>query len=460
MTDQKEGSAEVIQKEMEAYLEIRSVNELFADIPPSVRFTRPLQLPAAKSERDLALYFDEVLSQNIPVTSFLGGGAQYHYIPALVKEVITKPEFLNAYTPYQPEVSQGMLQGLFEYQSLINELTGMNVTNASMYDFPTAAAEALLMCVRVLKGRQKVLLPAAIHPDRLSVIKNYLAGPKITFELVAFNKDTGELDLTDLEAKMSEEVAACYLENPNSFGVIESQATKISDIVHEKGAKLIVGVDPISLALLKPPAKYGADIVVGEGQGLGTPLSFGGPYFGFFSLKYDKKFIRQMPGRVVGLTKTKDGTKRAFVLTLSTREQHIRRERATSNICSNESILAFGAGVYLSLLGTEGLKQTAEYCLKAAHYVAKEINKLKHFEAPVFKGNFYNEFVVRVTKGTMAAVETRLIEEGFVGGYTLEKCQPELGEAAIFCVTEMHTIDDIERFLAVLRKIDQELGGK
>ncbi|RLI68016.1 aminomethyl-transferring glycine dehydrogenase subunit GcvPA [Candidatus Heimdallarchaeota archaeon] len=459
MTNQKEGSADTIQKEMESYLGIRSIDELFEDIPPSVRLNRPLKLPAAKSERDLSLYLDEILSQNLPVTSFLGGGAQFHYIPALVKEVITKPELLNAYTPYQPEVSQGMLQGLFEYQSLINELTGMNVTNASMYDWPTAIAEALLMCRRLFNNRTKVLLPQSIHPDRLSVVENYLAGPKISYELISFNKETGELDLEDLRTKMNENVAAVYLENPNSFGVIESEAATVSRIVHEKGAKLIVGVDPISLALLEAPANYGADIVVGEGQGLGTPLSFGGPYFGFFSLQYDRKIIRQMPGRVVGLTKTKDGTKRAFVLTLSTREQHIRREKATSNICSNESILAFGAGVYLSLLGANGLRKTAEYCLKAAHYLASEINKLKHFEAPIFKGQFYNEFVVRVTKGTMAEVETRLVEEGFVGGYTLEKCHPELGETAIFCTTEMHTFEDIDRFLKVLRKIDKDLGG-
>ncbi|RLI67880.1 MAG: glycine dehydrogenase, partial [Candidatus Gerdarchaeota archaeon] len=218
MTNQKEGSADTIQKEMESYLGIRSIDELFEDIPPSVRLNRPLKLPAAKSERDLSLYLDEILSQNLPVTSFLGGGAQFHYIPALVKEVITKPELLNAYTPYQPEVSQGMLQGLFEYQSLINELTGMNVTNASMYDWPTAIAEALLMCRRLFNNRTKVLLPQSIHPDRLSVVENYLAGPKISYELISFNKETGELDLEDLRTKMNENVAAVYLENPNSFG--------------------------------------------------------------------------------------------------------------------------------------------------------------------------------------------------------------------------------------------------
>jgi len=396
---------------------------------------------------------------NKPVISFLGGGAQNHYIPALVQEVMTKPELLNSYTPYQPEVAQGMLQGLFEYQSLINELTGMNVTNASMYDWATAIAEALLMSVRLVKGRQKVLLTKSIHPDRLAVVKSYLAGPKIDFELVDFDLTTGEINLADLKEKLSEEVAAFYFENPNSFGVIERQAETMSKLVHEVGAKIIAGVDPISLGLLKPPAEYGIDIAVGEGQGLGNAVSFGGPHFGFFSIQYNKKVIRQMPGRLVGLTKTVDGKQRAFVLTLSTREQHIRREKATSNICTNQSILAFGAGVYLSLLGAEGLKKTAEYCLRAAHYLSNEINQLVNFEAPIFSGAHYNEFVVRVKKGTIAEVETKLIDQGLVGGYTLEKCHPELGEAATFCVTEMHTFDDLTKLVEVLKQIDNELGG-
>ncbi len=459
MSKKSEGSAINIQKEMESYLKIKSTDELFSDIPDSIRLKQPLKLSAGLSERDLSIYIDKVLSMNKEVISFLGGGAQNHYIPALVQEVMLKPELLNSYTPYQPEVAQGMLQGLFEYQSLINELTGMNVTNASMYDWATSIAEALLMAVRLEKSRSKVLITTSIHPDRLSVIKNYLAGPKISFEMVKYNQETGELDLNDLKGKLSNDIAAFYFETPNSFGVIESQAEEICKIVHEVEAKAIVGVDPISLGILKAPGDYGADIVVGEGQGLGSPLSFGGPHFGFFSVNYDRKIIRQMPGRLVGLTKTEDGQQRAFVLTLSTREQHIRREKATSNICTNQSILAFGAGVYLSLLGADGLKKTAEYCLLAAHYLADEINKLKYFEAPVFTGSYYNEFVVRLTKGNMIDLETELINQGIVGGYTLEKCHPEIGEAAIFCVTEMHTIDDINQLLKILQVFDKKLGG-
>jgi glycine dehydrogenase subunit 1 len=460
MSKQSERSAKDIQKEMESYLSIKSVDELFSDIPDSIRLKKPLKIPAGLSERDLSLYIDEVLSMNKPVVSFLGGGTQNHYIPAIVQEVMAKPELLNSYTPYQPEVAQGMLQGLFEYQSLINELTGMNVTNASMYDWATAIAEALLMTVRLAKTRNKVLITTSIHPDRLAVIKNYLAGPNIDFEMVGYDQKTGELDLKDLKNKLNNNIAAFYFETPNSFGIIETQAEEICKLTHEVDAKAVVGVDPISLGIYKSPGEYGADIAVGEGQGLGNPMSFGGPHFGFFSVNYDRKIIRQMPGRLVGLTKTEDGKQRAFVLTLSTREQHIRREKATSNICTNQSILAFGAGVYLSLLGANGLKETAEYCLMGAHYLATEINKLKYFEAPVLTGSFYNEFVVRVTKGTMADVETRLIEHGIIGGYTLEKCHPELGEAAVFCVTEMHAMDDINKLLDILREIDAELGGK
>ncbi|NHJ86105.1 MAG: aminomethyl-transferring glycine dehydrogenase subunit GcvPA [Asgard group archaeon] len=460
MTNTKEGSACDIQKEMESYLGIKSVDELFSDVPKDLRVKHSLKFPQPLSERDLSLYLDKVLSLNQPVTSFLGGGAQNHYIPALVKEVITKPELLNAYTPYQPEVAQGMLQGIFEYQSLINSITKMDVTNASMYDGPTAAAEAMLMAVRLGKNQKKILITKSIHPDKLAVIRSYLDGPGIKFELVEYDKTTGEVDIADLKKRFDETVAAFYFENPNSFGVIESNAEEICKIIHDHNCMAIVGVDPISLGLIKPPGDYGADIAVGEGQGLGCPLSFGGPHFGFFSIKYDKKVIRQMPGRLVGLTKTLDGKQRAFVLTLSTREQHIRREKATSNICTNQSILAFGAGVYLSLLGPEGLEKTAEYCLSAAHYLASEINKLKFFDTPVFKGSFYNEFVMRVTKGTMADVETALIDNGIVGGYTLEKCHPELGEAAIFCVTEMHTMDDLDKLIMVLQGLDKKLGGK
>lgn len=460
MSKKNEGSAKEIQKQMESYLGIKDIEELYKDIPSSVLFKRPLEIAGPMSERDLSIYIDNVLAMNKKVIPFLGGGAQNHYIPALVQEVISKPELQNAYTPYQPEVSQGMLQGIFEYQSLVSELTKLNVTNASMYDWATAIAEALLMSVRLLKKRKKVLITASVHPDRLSVIKNYLDGPKITYEFVQINEKTGQVDLADLKEKLTEDVAAFYFENPNCFGIIESKAEEICNMVHVVGAKAIAGVDPISLGILKPPGDYGVDIAVGEGQGLGIPVSYGGPHFGFFSINYDKKTIRQMPGRLVGMTKTQDGTQRAFVLTLSTREQHIRREKATSNICTNQSILAFGAGVYLSLLGPEGIQCTAEYCLTAAKYLSSKINELENFESPIFTGSHYNEFTVRLKNGKMAKVQKMLIDKGFVGGYSLVECHPEFGETATYCVTEMHTMDDINNLLAALQEIDKKLGGK
>ena len=460
MSKKNEGSAKDIQKEMESYLGIKSVKELYEDIPSSVLFKRPLEIAGPMSERDLSIYIDRILATNKDVISFLGGGAQNHYIPALVREVITKPELQNSYTPYQPEVSQGMLQGIFEYQSLLSELTELNVTNASMYDWATAIAEALLMAVRLLKKRKKVLITASVHPDRLSVIKNYLDGPNIAYDFVQIDEKTGQINLADLKDKLTEDIAAFYFENPNCFGVIETNAEEICNLVHQVGAKAIAGVDPISLGILKPPGKYGADIAVGEGQGLGIPVSFGGPHFGFFSINYDLKTIRQMPGRLVGMTKTIDGSQRAFVLTLSTREQHIRRERATSNICTNQSILAFGAGVYLSLLGPEGIRCTAEYCLTAAKYLSTKINELENFESPIFTGAHYNEFTVRVTKGKMDKVQKMLIEKGFVGGFSLVNCHPEFGQTATYCVTEMHTMDDIHNLITALQEIDKKLGGK
>ena len=459
MVKNNEGSAKDIQKEMESYLGIKSVDDLYKDIPSSVLFKRSLDMLGPMSERDLSIYIDSILATNKEVIPFLGGGAQNHYVPALVREVITKPELQNAYTPYQPEVSQGMLQGIFEYQSLVSELLEMNVTNASMYDWATAIAEALLMSVRLLK-RKKVLITSSVHPDRISVVNSYLDGPKIEYDFVKIDEKTGQIDLADLKEKLTEDIAAFYFENPNCFGVIETKAAEICELVHQVDAKAIVGVDPISLGLLKPPGKYGADIAVGEGQGLGIPVAFGGPHFGFFSINYDLKTIRQMPGRLVGMTKTKDGKKRAFVLTLSTREQHIRRERATSNICTNQSILAFGAGVYLSLLGAEGIKCTAEYCLTAARYLSEKINALKNFESPIFSSDHYNEFTVRVKKGKMVDVQKMLVEKGFVGGFSLVNCHPEFGETATYCVTEMHTMDDINNLLEALAEIDKKIGGK
>jgi glycine dehydrogenase subunit 1 len=459
MVQKDEGSGTNIQKEMESFLAIKNVDELYKDIPSSVLLKKPLDIKGPLSERDLSLYLDEVLSMNKKVVSFLGGGTQNHYIPALVKEVITKPELLNSYTPYQPEVAQGMLQGIFEYQSLISELTKLNVTNASMYDFATAIAEALLMSARLKKKQKKVLITSSIHPDRLSVVKNYLDGPNISFEFVDYDKKTGEVDIADLKEKMTEDIAAFYFENPNSFGVIESNAEEICKIVHEVDGIAITGVDPISLGILKAPGDYGADIAVGEGQGLGIPVSFGGPHFGFFSINYNTKMIRQMPGRLVGMTKTQDGKQRAYVLTLSTREQHIRREKATSNICTNQSILAFGAGVYLSLLGADGLKCTAEYCLSAANYLSSKINELSNFESPVFEGAHYNEFTVRLKKGDVKTLAKKLLKKGIAGGYPLTQCHPELGETATFCVTEMHTMDEINQLLDALKEINEEFGG-
>jgi len=385
--------------------------DFFRDIPAAVRLKGPLSLPPPLSEPELLEDLKTQSEKNRGASLFLGGGNYQHFIPSAVKHLVSRSEFYTAYTPYQAEASQGTLQSIYEYQSMICELTGMDVANASMYDGATALAEAALMSVR-LTGRKEIVVSSAVHPHYRQVLKTYCRAADLKVTEVPYDQESG---LTSSDWRPATGDACFILQQPNFFGNVES-AEKLSALVHANGSLLIVAADPISLGLLKPPGEYGADIVVGEGQSLGNPQNFGGPGLGIFAVK--KESLRQMPGRIVGATVDSEG-KRGFVLTLSTREQHIRRERATSNICSNEALCALAACVYLALMGKNGLKKVAELCLQKANYLKRSLpsSALLFPSSPSFK-----EFVVK-TKSKV--------------GIDLGKDYPALKGARLICVTEL-----------------------
>ena len=394
-----------------------SVSELFSDIPENVALKEPLSLPSPLSEPELLKELASAAAKNTSSSNFLGAGSYNHFIPSVVKHLVGRSEFYTAYTPYQSEASQGILQAIYEYQTMLCELTGMDAANASMYEGATAIVEAAFLACRVT-GRKEIVVSSAVHPDYRKVLRTYAKGADLTVTELAFRPDgQSEHEACNLRH------AACFiLQQPNFFGCIEEVAG-LADKIHSAGGLLIVCADPISLGILKAPGDYGADIVVGEGQSLGNPQSFGGPGLGLFALKKD--FVRQIPGRVVGQTLDAEG-KRAYCLTLQTREQHIRRERATSNICSNEALAALAATIYLSVMGKNGLRKVAELCLQKANYLKKQLGEKVVFSSPSFK-----EFVVKTNRPE---------------GLDLAKFYPELKGCRLVCVTELTTRDALENF--------------
>ena len=381
--------------EMMEYLGINDIEDLYSDIPDEIRFKGELDLPHYKSEYELLEAIKAKLSKNITtreVRSFMGGGVLDIYMPAIQDELLRRTEFYSAYTPYQPEISQGTLQSLWEYQSMICEITGMNVANCSLYDWATAVGEAALMAARITK-RNKFIYTAAAGPNREAVLKNYVTGAHLELASIPYDPATGKMDIAKAKDLLDDTVAGIYIENPNFFGIIEDELDEIIDKAHEVGARVVIGADLNSLALMKPPAEYGADICIGEAQTIGGgPLNYGGPLLGVLAMKFDRRDTRQMPGRIVGITITSNEGERAFANTLETREQHIKRERATSNICTNEALIALSCAVHLSLLGPEGYKDTAETMYLSAHHVAEELenNGVKR----VFGSEFFNTFVI------------------------------------------------------------------
>jgi glycine cleavage system P protein (glycine dehydrogenase) subunit 1 len=432
-----------------------SVDELFSDIPQGVRLSRRLKLPKGASEYEVRRDVMERLGSNKTppeALCFLGGGVWPHYVPAAVESITSRQEFYTAYTPYQAEVSQGMLQSLFEYQSLMCDLLGMEACNSSLYDWASAAGEAVRMAARVT-GRDRVLIAGNIGPQRLSVIRTYTEPLGLHLEAVAFDRASGALDADDLRRKLSEDVACAYIENPNYFGVLEAGIADVVDSVHAAGGLAVVGVDPISLSLVRPPGGYGADVVVGEGQPLGIAMNYGGPHLGIFAVK-DVKLARSMPGRLIGLTSAvSDPSRKAFAMVLQAREQHIRREAATSNVCTNQSLMALAAASYLALLGKDGFRKLGEAVISNSHYAAKRLSKLKGVASPHFKGAFFKEFVVSYKKATAESVYRRLARKGILGGYPLDRAFGLGAEAGLYCVTEVHNHSDVERLAQALEEV-------
>ena len=445
-----------IKEKMMADIGIKMIDDLYVNIPEKLRFKGELDVPGPYTELEVKKLVSDTLEKNtrLKCAPFLGGGVWPHYVPSVVDEVVSRAEFLTSYTPYQPEISQGILQSIFEYQSLICELVEMAVANASMYDWSSALGEAALLASR-LNHRDTVLVPSFISPARLAVLKTYTGPAGMKIEKVGYDKDTGLMDLEDLKSRVDESTAAVYVETPSYLGFAEENVQAIGEIAHAKKAIYITGVDPISLGLLKAPGSYGADVVVGEGQPLGNHMSYGGPLLGIFACNHDNAIIRQMPGRIIGVTETVADKRRAFVMTLQTREQHIRREKATSNICSNEALCSVAGAVYLSLLGPSGLKDLAETCTSRAHYAIRRINDLTGVKAPAFNSYHFKEFVVKYSKKTAVEVNKVLLAHGYQGGKPLKAEFPELGESALFCVTEMHTKKDIDGLVAALREATQ-----
>jgi glycine dehydrogenase subunit 1 len=388
---------------------------------------------------------------------FLGAGCWPHYVPAAVDEIVQRTEFLTSYTPYQPEISQGILQALFEYQSMICEITAMDVANCSVYDWASALGEATRMTIR-LTHRTEALIPKIIHPERAKTLQTYIEPTGMQIKTVNYEKETGQLDLEDLKTKISENTAAVYIENPSYLGLIETQVEEIAQETHRNGALFIVGVDPISLGILKPPGEYNADIVIGEGQPLGIHMNYGGPSLGIFACKDDMQLIRQMPGRIIGMTTTLDSKHIGFCNTLQTREQHIRRENATSNICSNEALCSVAAAVYLSLLGPKGLEELGKTIMSKTQYAIRRLSKVGGVKTPVFKSAHFKEFTVNFnkTKKTVDDIHRRLLEKSVHGGKNIADEMPELGETALYCITEMHSQEDIDILADALKQVLEE----
>lgn len=450
-------SSPEIKRKMMEEIGVKDIEELYSDIPKKVRLTERLKLPGPMTEYEVYRFVKEILAKNKKGGDqliFLGAGCWPHYVPAVVREVVGRTEFLTSYTPYQPEISQGMLQALFEYQSLICELTGMDVTNSSMYDWASALGEAALMAARLTR-RNEVIIPRIFHPERRSVLRTYAYAAGIKVLEAPFLQGTGQLDLEGLRESVSNETAAVYVENPSYLGFLETQVDEIAEIAHKCGALFVVGVDPTSLGVIKPPGEYGADIVIGEGQPLGNHMNFGGPLIGIFACREDRKIIHQMPGRIIGMTTTEDKKTRGYAMTLQTREQHIRRERATSNICTNEALCAVAVAVYLSLLGQSGMKKLGETILANSHYAMKRINEIEGVKAPIFNALHFKEFTVNVdeTEKGIEEIHSKLLERGIHGGKIIKEEYPGFGETALYCVTEMHTKEDLDKLIFALREV-------
>ncbi len=437
--------------EMLAEIGVSSIDALFGDVPQAHRYPQ-IDLPPPQSELQVLRELRALGEKNADLdhlVSFLGAGAYQHYVPSVVNHMLLRGEFYTAYTPYQPEISQGTLQAIFEYQSMICALTGLQVANASHYDGSTALAEGVLMAYNVLRGkRRKIILSPGIHPEYRQVVRTYTQGMDI--EIVGDGDPAAGLDT--LEALIDEDTFGVAVQNPDFWGRLAPVDTlrRLARAAHDRNALLIVAGNPIALALIQPPGAYDADIALGEAQPLGNALNFGGPYLGYFACR--QKDVHKMAGRLVGQTTDVDG-KRGFVLTLSAREQHIKRERATSNICTNQALCALAAALYLSSLGKNGLRRVAELCYHKAHYLAAEIDRLDGYQL-ITQGPFFNEFVIRCPRPA-DEINCALLRHNIVGGLALSRFYPGMDEQMLVCATEIHSRPMLDGLVQALKEVTQ-----
>ncbi len=438
-----------VEKEMLKELGLSKISELFSDIPSSVQM-KELDLNDGLSQMETEKKLRTLAKKNKSchqIISFIGGGIKPHYVPAAVKSIQHRSEFFTAYTPYQSEASQGFLQAMFEYQSMVAELTGMDVANCSLYDGVTALGEAALMATRITK-KSVFLIPSNLSWEKKTVLKNYAKGPEITIKEIDFNPDTGELDEDSLQHLLSNDISGVYIENPNTFGIFESHIERFINSIHESNALAIIGIDPFSLGIIKSPGEYNADIVIGEGRSLGNSMNFGGSGLGLFACK--QQYIRQIPGRIIGLTSDNQGND-AFCMTLQTREQHIRRGKATSNICTNEGLCALGAAAYLSWLGGNNLVEISTKNFENGQRLAQEITKVDGFSKP-FSGVHFNEFVIKSPIDPYS-LNTALIGKGVQGGYPLDRWFPTMKNCMLFGISEVFDKEDIQQFIDSLNEV-------
>ncbi|MFI4850569.1 MAG: aminomethyl-transferring glycine dehydrogenase subunit GcvPA [Gimesia chilikensis] len=440
------------QQQMLQTIGVDSLEALFSTIPTDLRLDRPLDLPVALTEMELQAHFSKLADQNVGPgdrVCMLGGGAYDHFVPAAVDEIARRGEFYTAYTPYQAEASQGSLQTFFEFQSLICQLTGMDVSNASLYEGGTCVSEAAFMAMRVTNRHNRVVLLGSLHPEYRQVVETYLR--HLNCEVVIVPSKDGKVDPADVDAAMDDQTACLVIQHPNFFGTLE-EAAELTEIAHRYGALSVVSYDPISLGILSRPGDYGADIAIAEGQSLGTPLQFGGPYLGLFSCS--EKFVRRMPGRLIGQTVDRNG-KRCYVLNLQAREQHIRRDKATSNICSNQGLIAIRAAVYLSLLGKQGIREVSELSCQKAHYAAEQLSSVEGIDLLFPERPFFKEFAVSCSEGADYLLR-KARQAGFDLGPELSRFtfvnNPESYQTAVLvAITEQRTREEIDRLVTTLK---------
>lgn len=425
---------------------LESIEQLFQSIPSEFRLQQALDLPAALSEMELEQHLGQLAASNHDVTRktcFLGGGSYDHFVPAIVDAIASRSEFYTSYTPYQPEVSQGNLQAMFEYQSLICQLTGMDVSNASLYEGGTATLEAVLMAMSVTRREGKILVPESLHPEYRQILQTYLG--ETTTNLRTLKTPTGALTLETLEAELDDQTACVVIQHPNFFGSLED-VSSIAELAHQHGALVIHVFDPISLGILKRPSELGVDIAIAEGQSLGTPLLYGGPYLGIMACR--EQFLRRLPGRIAGQTVDQQG-KRCWVLTLQTREQHIRRHKATSNICTNQGLLALRSAIYLATMGPQGMEEVADLCLQKARYARDRLLAENRFEA-AFEVPAFKEFVIRDRENQVADLLQNADQDGILAGIPMGTWYPDLSDCFLVTVTEKRTKAEIDALVQSL----------